>query len=261
MRQAGFTAVEIAILAVMMGILVALVLVLMPAPVVHVEVKEVKLEAPEGDVTFSPESFTFSPKELRVAPERLVLQEPRIEIEERPGEPAVPRGASFEANKVQCLNNVRQLSGLLLVASLDKYPEYGGANLMLYLVKKGEIPADFLEVLFCPGDRNDTLENSGGFAAYGDADLRKREYGYLTSYAGRDMTRAECVIRKGSAQVHVLLCDDSEDHHGNRGIVVGLSDGSAKWRDKVDAYGMDLDAPLVVGETSDIEELVCLREE
>jgi hypothetical protein len=59
----------------------------------------------------------------------------------------------------------------------------------------------------------------------------------------------------------VLICDDSEDHHGGKGIVVGLSDGTAKWRGKVDFYGLDEETPLPVGAGSPVEELVCLRAE
>ena len=65
--------------------------------------------------------------------------------------------------------------------------------------------------------------------------------------------------RLGSVPAVVIVADDSEDHHNGKGICVGLTGGVAKWRDKVDDWGLDIDTPVDVGEFSDIEELTCLR--
>jgi prepilin-type N-terminal cleavage/methylation domain-containing protein len=171
----------------------------------------------------------------------------------------IPKG-QFEAQKTECINNCRQLAGLLVPG--DKYPEYGGPNMLLYYVIKGEISRDQdkLKILFCPGDVSG-WSNSGGTEAYKDLDLKKRDYDHLTSYAGRDQTNRACAVRKGDTSTQVLLCDEDEAYHGKKGLVVGLNDGSAKWRDKVDYYSKSIDTEIQVGEGSAVEELTCLRRE
>lgn len=172
----------------------------------------------------------------------------------------IPKG-QFEAAKTDCINNVRNIVGLLETGGQLKYPSHSGANLILYLVHKGELQGeDSLKLLFCPGDMQDDFARAGGEAAFKDLDINRREYKHLTSYAGRDQSNAQCAAIKGN-QNQVLVCDDSEDHHGSKGIVVGLSGGAAKWRDKVDDLKMRHDAPLSIGEGSDVEELRCLKEE
>ena len=170
----------------------------------------------------------------------------------------IPKG-QFEAQKTQCMSNIRNMVGLLEYG--PRYPERSGPNLMLYLVKKGEIQGeDRLELLFCPGDLDETLKKAGGVDAYKDLDLDKRgEYGHLTSYAGRDQLNKACAAKKGSMKTFVLICDDSEDHHDAKGFVVGLNGGAAKWRDKVDNLNMDITTPVEVGEGSTVEQLQCLR--
>ena len=159
--------------------------------------------------------------------------------------------------QMECTRNVQQLVGLL--ESGERYPAASGANLILYLVHKGAVQGrDELEVLFCPGDERETLRDAGGEAAYKDVDLDRQEYGHLTSYAGRDQSRPEIRARKGARSV-VLIADDSQDHHFDQGIVVGLSGGVAKWRDKVDDYEIRSDAELLVGPGSSQPELACLR--
>lgn len=162
--------------------------------------------------------------------------------------------------KYACIAHVSQLVGLL-ESTPGRYPEQDGPNLVLYFVKKGEIAGkDSLELLFCPGDLDETLAQAGGVEAYRNLDLAlKGEYGHLTSYAGRAMTDRECRVPRGMPIPTVLVADDSEDHHFGKGIVVGLTGGAAKFRDKVDDYGMDRETPLFVGEGSLVEELVCLR--
>jgi prepilin-type N-terminal cleavage/methylation domain-containing protein len=171
----------------------------------------------------------------------------------------IPKG-QFEANKTECINNVKQIVGLLVAA--DKYPEYSGPNLLLYFVNKGEIArdADNLKIFFCPGDTGG-WSGSGGIDAYKDLDLSKRDYDKLTSYAGRDQTNKQCAVRKGDAASHVLLCDEDEAYHSKKGLVVGLTAGGAKWRDKVDFYSKSIETDVAVGEGSEIPELVCLRKE
>ena len=169
----------------------------------------------------------------------------------------IPKG-QFEAQKTECMSNIRNMVGLLEFG--PKYPEKAGPNLILYLVKKGEIEGvDRLGLLFCPGDVNETLNKAGGVEAYEDLDLGKRgEYGHLTSYAGRDQLNKLCAAKKGSSKTFVLICDDSEDHHDGKGYVIGLNGGAAKWRDKIDDWDMDLKKPVAIGEGSEVDELQCL---
>ena len=174
----------------------------------------------------------------------------------------IPRG-QFEASKTDCMNNVRQIVGLLEITQTSRYPKQSGPNLIIYLVKKGELQGeDSIKLLFCPGDEKEDLDMAGGVEVYNDIDLKKRgEYGGLTSYAGRDQLDAACAAKKGALKPVVLVCDDSVDHHGGRGIVVGLTGGSVKWRDKVHDYELRRTDPLVVGKDSKVEELTCMRSE
>jgi prepilin-type N-terminal cleavage/methylation domain-containing protein len=169
----------------------------------------------------------------------------------------IPKG-QFEAQKIDCINNVKNIVGSLEVSGTS-YPKYRGPNLILYLVKKGDIVGENLKLLFCPGDEHDRLEDAQGADAYKDIDLKRQEYDHLTSYAGRDQLNGDCAAKKGAAEPKVLICDDSEDHHDNKGLVAGLTGGAVKWRHKVDDYGMNHDAPLAVGEGSPVEELRCMR--
>lgn len=265
----GFTKVEVVTLVGIMVVLAALVIVLMPQPVVQVEIKEVKVAAPEdgpGEVTISPDSLTFAPKSLTIEAESVTVNTPREEkVAPTPVVPTPQRRpatrAGFEAMKRECMNNVRNIVGLLEFA--PRYPQFSGPNFILYLVKKGEIRgADRLGLLFCPGDVNESLAKAGDAGAYYDLDLNKRgEYGHMTSYAGRDQLNKLYAAKKGSSRTYVLVCDDSEDHHDGRGFVVGLNGGAAKWRDKARAWNLDPNTRVKVGEGSVVEELQCLRSE
>ncbi len=161
-----------------------------------------------------------------------------------------------EQNKLACINNVRNIVGLL--EGQVRYPTDGGPALILYLVKKGQIQGeDGLGTLFCPGDVHESLAQAGGVDVYNDLG---GDLGRLTSYAGRAMAVEGCRLSKGGPGA-VLVCDDSEDHHDNRGYVVGLTGGAAKWRDKVDQWNLSRSAPVAPGETSPVEELRCLAAE
>lgn len=233
----GFTKVEVLTLVGIMAVLAALVIVLMPRPVVHVEIKEVQVSAPAR----MPDEPTLS--------------------EWLAGEVVYYPKTLFESNKVECMSNVRNIVGLLEFG--PKYPVQSGPNLILYLVKKGELEGEsLLGLLFCPGDKNESLARAGGVEAYHDLDLtRQGGYGHLTSYAGRNQFDKENAARKQSPKTFVLVCDDSEDHHGGRGFVVGLNGGAVKWRDKIDDWELPPDTEVKVGEGSVVEELRCLRSE
>lgn len=177
--------------------------------------------------------------------------------------PQRPR-LGFEAAKTACMNHVKNLVGHLEVAAMvaSDYPEYAGPNLVLYLVAQGDLKGERgIGMLFCPGDEKESLATAGGTKAYRDLDLDRRgEYGHLTSYAGRDQFDPACRATRRGQRLVVLVCDDSEDHHGGKGVVVGLTGGAVKWRSKVD-WGVPDATVVEVGPETHVEELRCLRAE
>ena len=217
----GFTAVEVAVLFMMMAVLVALVLVLAPTPVVNVS-PELKIDAPA----------------INVSPELVI-----------------DGAALYEATKVECMNNVRNLCALLL--TMREFPtKHGGVNLLLWLVNKGDLN---LNILFCPGDTRESFEATGGVEAYVGIDLTKKgEYDHLSSYAGRDQLNKACRTM-GRGRPVALVCDDSEDHHGGKGFVIGFTGGSVKFRHKFDDWGVDEKTPVAIGEGSAVKELECMK--
>ena len=136
----------------------------------------------------------------------------------------IPKGRE-KANIADCTNNVKQITGLLIGTKGSRFPNYGGVNLLIYLNKNGDLPDEGkLRLLFCPGDEFDTWDRVS-VQAYKDADLSKKgEYGELSSYAGRDQTDRACTASKSSSKTQALLADDSEDHHNNKGFVIGYND-------------------------------------
>ncbi len=114
-------------------------------------------------------------------------------------------------------------------------------------------------MLFCPGDQEEDFEGAGGIEAYREFDLRRNgEYDHLSSYAGRDQTNKMCRTKLGSIPV-ALICDDSEDHHGGKGFVIGFTGGSVKFRHKFDDWEIDVKTAVLIGEGSAIKELECMR--
>ena len=230
----GFTVVEIVTLALMMAVVAGLVLLLAPRHETHIHV-DPKLEVDADKLA----------RELMKAG-----REAEREMRDRPA-------GKFQAHKVECLNNQRNLVGLLIVAS-DKLPRHGGPNLLLYLVKKGELDGeDHLKLLFCPGDREESFELAGGVDGYKHLDLNSDANGHFTSYAARDQTDPKCRL-KDFSKTRSLICDDSEDHHLGRGFVVAFSDGSARWRDKADDWEIAVETPVAPGKGSAVKELTCL---
>ncbi len=162
---------------------------------------------------------------------------------------------------MECQNNQRQICALLIQAD-DKAWNMSGPNIALYFVKKGDITGTNLKLLFCPGAaQKENLDRVGGEEAYKNLDLKTQQYDHLTSYAGRDQSRADCAVKKGTTSPEIMLCDDNEDNHNKKGFVCGYNDGSAKWIDKVDVWDMDLSAVVAVGEGSSVKELQCLKVE
>jgi prepilin-type N-terminal cleavage/methylation domain-containing protein len=165
------------------------------------------------------------------------------------------------ADKTVCIRNQSQLAGMLIIAD-DKAWQLSGPNILLYFVKKQDIVGENLKLLFCPGDKiNETLEKAGGEDAYKNLDLQAHQYGHLTSYAGRDQSSLACAVKKGNTNPEVLFCDDSEDHHNNKGFVCAYNDGRARFVDKVDDWNMDITTSVAIGEGSPVKILQCLRAE
>ena len=144
----------------------------------------------------------------------------------------IPRG-QFETSCSECVSNVRTLAGLL---ESVQAPERD-ANLLVYLTEKAELERE-PDLLYCPGDARPRSE-------------------HRTSYAFRRLNDPECPVKPGVA----LIADDSDDHHDGKGFVVGYTDGTVKWRDKVDDWQLPRDTHVKVGEDSVVEELRCLRSE
>ncbi len=162
---------------------------------------------------------------------------------------------------MQCQSHVRDLALLIENASETRYPKYGGPELLLYLVQRGEVAGrDSLSQLFCPGDAIESFEDAGGVEAYRDLDLAHGGLGCLTSYAGRAFDVREFRVGKGLPSPVVLIADDSDDHHQG-GYVVGLTGGVAKFRDKIDDWDLAVDTPVAPGADSPVEELRPLRAE
>lgn len=161
-----------------------------------------------------------------------------------------------------CTNNQRQFVGLLVGASSGDSDTWrrSGPNLLLQYVRKGDIEESSFKILFCPGDLIENLEKAGGAAAYKNLDMKSRDYGALTSYAGRNQDNSKCTVKPGQSR-SMLTCDDSEDHHNKKGFVCGYTDGSVEWRDKDSKWEMDLETVVEVGEGSAVKELECLVSE
>jgi len=159
--------------------------------------------------------------------------------------------ANRRAQRVECIQHMSELVRLLETSSDNRYPAKSGADFVLDVIGSGLFQDDdSIELLFCPGDLQESPENVGGVQAY--ADLGPGSHGHLTSYAGRRQKERECSVRKTGKKC-VLLCDDSLDHHDGEGIVVGISGGSARFR-KIDSETLQL------GDSSPDEELRCLSE-
>jgi prepilin-type N-terminal cleavage/methylation domain-containing protein len=176
----------------------------------------------------------------------------------------VVQRAQRESQRVVCTSHVSELVGLLESGGIGaQYPLHDGPDMILYLVQRGDLAGrDMLENLFCPGDVEENLPLAGGVNAYTDLDLTQPGmHGALTSYAARAQRERTCRARRGDAPPVVLIADDSDDHHYGRGVVVGLTGGSARFRDKRDDYGIAADRVLVVGDGSEAAELHCLRRE
>jgi len=161
--------------------------------------------------------------------------------------------ANRRAQRLECTKHVGELVGLIETSGGGRYANQSGPQFVLQVIEMGLFAdRDSLELLFCPGDLNEDLEQAGGVEAYKQK-FGPEPMGHLTSYAGRRQKEAPYrASRTGPKQV--LICDDSLDHHNNEGIVVGLTGGAARFR-RYDAAAFQL------GEGSSDGELRCLSAE
>jgi len=161
--------------------------------------------------------------------------------------------ANRRAQRLECTKHVGELVGLIETSGGNRYANQSGSQFVLQVLALGLFAdRDSLELLFCPGDLNEDLEQAGGVEAY-KKKFGPESLGHLTSYAGRRQKEAPYrASRTGPKQV--LICDDSLDHHNNEGIVVGLTGGAARFR-RYDPAAFQL------GDGSSDDELRCLSAE
>jgi hypothetical protein len=163
-----------------------------------------------------------------------------------------PTECGYDHTRIDCLNNVKNLVGVMEAATAV---EPDGLCLEWLLTRFATADGKTLELLFCPGDPRESLAKAGGVEVYRD---RRGDLGRLTSYAVRDFRETACRASFVGSDPVVLMCDDSEDHHEG-GFVVGMTSGAARWRDKVEDWGLAADAAVDVGPDSSVDELRCLR--
>jgi hypothetical protein len=261
MRQLnGFTVVEIAVLIVLLAVTAAVIVILAPEQGPDYGPRFDELDARIGELR-----SRLADLEQRQRDETVVreIREIREELEPllqmtRGMQRTTDRKRSSRGRKgAECMDHVRLLTNLLNIMMPNRYPDHSGANLILYLVKKGEIGLDEkrLQCLFCPTDARESLEAAGGVDSYRNLKLdHAGGHGHLTSYAGRDLSGYPA--KPGQSKAVVIVADDSADHHQGLGVVVGLSDGTVHWREFKSDYGVEM---AEVGPDSKVPELACLR--
>jgi len=163
--------------------------------------------------------------------------------------PAVRGDIQRRTRITKSKDNIGAMLKCLLSAGLfpQPMPQFSGRRYVLWLVA-----ADFLDrsdpaqlaILFSPGDRERSLAQAGGIAAYKDLEtyvLRDpaKDVSSLTSYFGRRQPRTR------NTGLTALIADLS---FGDVALV-GFSDGSVKEMTKAD-LGLRPDDPLVAGEAS-----------
>ena len=159
--------------------------------------------------------------------------------------------ANRRAQRLECTQHISELVRLIETSGGNRYVAESGARFVLQVIGNGLFAdRDTLELLFCPGDLTEDLEQAGGVEVYKQKFDGSEPLGELTSYAGRMQKETECRASKTGPK-QVLICDDSLDHHDNEGIVVGISGGTARFRE----YDP---AAFQLGEGSSDDELRCL---
>jgi len=154
----------------------------------------------------------------------------------------VPR-AQEKARRIESINNVRSMAILLSERSIRKsFPPYDGKNFVLSLVAYRIVDIrnpENLQIFFSPGDVLYTLDRATPerFKEVTPQALRaESDFHELTSYAGRRNADRDYLITVDRLKMVVpMICDDDDGplHHLD-GLVMGYTDGSAKfveWQD------------------------------
>jgi prepilin-type N-terminal cleavage/methylation domain-containing protein len=148
-----------------------------------------------------------------------------------------------KARRTKSSDNVRSL--LLMYTAADigvskPYPKLNGKNFTLWVVGSGELAykknKDNLGILFSPGDQHLTFDSvtqkdyepvtMAALRSEGHDDFRR-----LTSYAGRRNNERQHELTPAElAEGALILCDDDEGapHHA-KGMILGFTNGSAKF--------------------------------
>lgn len=160
-----------------------------------------------------------------------------------------------KTRRTMSLNNVRNLALLLSDRSVDYgWPGLDGKSFTLSLVAHGLIDIrnpDNLNVLFSPGDVWYTREKTPTqlYREVTPKALRNgSDFHSLTSYAGRRNATPGHLITPNLLRQNVPILGDDDDGpvHDPEGLVLGFSDGSARflrWDDLEMAAPDDMDAP------------------
>jgi prepilin-type N-terminal cleavage/methylation domain-containing protein len=161
-----------------------------------------------------------------------------------------------KARRTKSSDNVHNLVMNMLMdndaGAVNKWPQANGKNFILWLVAKRKIDwreTRQLEMLFSPGDNNYTLEGvSPGKEKYKEVTIEalkggsREDFLPLTSYAGRRNKEKEHKIDAEAVSRGTIVVSDDDDgplHHPD-GLIVGYSDGSARFMDWSE---LDIPAP------------------
>lgn len=143
-----------------------------------------------------------------------------------------------KARRAESLSNVRSLAQLLSDRSISSgWPRYDGKRFVLSLVAHRIIDVrnpDNVELLYSPGDFWYTSELSP-LELYREITPQALRAGVdvhtLTSYAGRrNATREHLITPDRLNQTVPILCDDDDGPvHDPDGLVMGFTDGGARF--------------------------------
>lgn len=162
--------------------------------------------------------------------------------------PTLVQGTAAK-NKVVCMNNLRQVGGLLAAAAVDgKAKRHPGAGYLVQFRARGQVLEGDEAVFLCPNDPAFDATGKPGFSArYEGVDL-DRVPEDLCSYVVRDWKR--CPLPADSPRKEpVAACPR---HAG--GVAVLYHDGTVKFLDR-EALGLGPKDPIVLGPGSPCADL------
>jgi len=144
------------------------------------------------------------------------------------------------ANRTKSADNVSSMLKFLLARASgnarSKWPPYNGKNFVLSAVANRDVNPENtnqLEVFFSPGDELYGLDKVD-VKRYKDITLealKDQDHHEMTSYAGRRNQDREYLITANQISKGTVLISDDDDgplHHSG-GLIVGWSDGSARF--------------------------------